>query len=349
MNADHPWRIFLESSGAEFTALENGTRLTGFASQSPAAAPAPDCHLTALTHLGLLQAAGPDSEKFLQGQLTCDVSRLTTGLSSLGAACTPQGRVYSSFRLIRATQTPELSFLLRLSADNLERTRETLAKYAVFYKTELEDTRDRYVGIGIWGSAAAATLGEHFTVPQAVNEVAHATERWLVRVPGKQPRFECWLPEPEAEALWPQLAAVAQCHSPDTWILEDIRAGLAEIGAATTEDFIPHMLNYQKMDAISFTKGCYTGQEIVARTEYRGKAKRGLFRLETGAGITLEPGTELTSPTLSGAVHVISSAPAGHDVQEALVVMATGMDAGADLALELNDLSVPARLLPLPE
>ncbi len=350
MKADHPWRIFLESSGAEFIPAGEERQLTSFSLPTTPAATSIDCQLTALTHMGLLQVAGPDSEKFLQGQLTCDVTKLTTEITGLGAACTPQGRVYSSFRLVKATISPELSYLLRLSENNLERTRDTLGKYAVFYKTELLDVRDQYVGIGIWGVDAAACLATAFDeIPETINQVVNAGNRWLVRVPGTAPRFECWLPEVEAEALWPRLAETAQCRAPDTWVLEDVRAGLAEISAATAEAFIPHMLNYQKVDAISFEKGCYTGQEIVARTEYRGKTKRGLFRLEIDTTEALEPGSELQSPTHSGTINVIASAAAGPDRQEALAVMATGLDNGATIELTLSNNALPARILPLPQ
>ena len=350
MKADHPWQIFLESSGAEFIRIGEQQQLTRFSPPTTPAATAKDCQLTALTHVGMLQVAGPDSEKFLQGQLTCDVTQLTTAITGLGAACTPQGRVYSSFRLVKATDTPELSYLLRLNADNLERTRDTLGKYAVFYKTQLLDVRDQYVGIGIWGGDAAACLATVFDeIPETINEVVSTDNGWLMRVPGAEPRYECWLHEAGAETLWPKLAETAHCRAPDAWVLEDIRAGLAEISAATAEAFIPHMLNYQKVDAISFEKGCYTGQEIVARTEYRGKAKRGLFRLEIDTAEALAPGSELQSPTHSGTINVIASAAAGPDRQEALAVMATGLDDGATMELTLDNNTLPARILPLPQ
>lgn len=243
---------------------------------APGAAELPATGLCWLAHEGILSVSGADAKRFLQGQLTCDVNLLPNPGSTLGARCNPKGRVQSSFRLVRYAED---TYLLALHHDLLQAQNTDLAKYAVFFKARISDASADWVRIGLWGARAAEAL-QHagLVAPQDIDQVCVSPGGAVLRVPGSE-RFEAWLPGDTALQTLGQLQSCATPAALNAWQLLQIRNGLGEINAATWEHFIPQMLNLQQFNAVSFRKGCYTGQEIVARMQYLGKLKRRMFRL----------------------------------------------------------------------
>lgn len=239
---------------------------------------------------GVLAADGPESAKFLQGQLTCNVSEVDDGRSVAGAFCTPKGRTLASFQLARRNAE---SYWLRMRADNIEATATALAKYAVFSKTKLAPAAD-LIGLGLHGPRAAALVaalaGER---PAAKHGVVQTADGLVIQRDDTGLRFECWLNAAAAAALWERARAECTPAGSRYWRWLNVRAGEAEITAATRDAFIPQMLNLQLVGAISFNKGCYTGQEIVARAHYRGQVKRHLYRAEVDA----------TAPAIGAELH----------------------------------------------
>ena len=226
-----------------------------------------------LSHYGILSIEGPEAEQFLQGQITCSAPGVTPALSSPGAYCTPKGRVVASFQLLRPRDD---AFWLRMRGDLLETAARAFGKYIVFSKAKLA-TVD-LVGIGLHGAGVGAVLRD---LLGALPETQHATvghgDGLLLRGDADGTRFEYWGPAAAATALWSHCAPRCTAVGPHYWRHLQIRAGNAEICAATSELFLPHQLNYHATGAINFNKGCYTGQEIVARTHYRGQVKRHLL------------------------------------------------------------------------
>lgn len=214
-----------------------------------------------LSYYGFIQISGPEAGKFLQGQLTCEVLALKSGDSTLGACCNPQGRVVSVFRLFQK----EDAYFLRLPQSILAETLAHLKKYAIFSKVQIVDVSDQWVA---WGANQAL-----------LDFAAYA-------VPGL--RFEYYLP---AAQKLPGEEVLAE----NLWQLEDLKAGLAQLSPETSEQFTPHDLNLPALGAVSFSKGCYTGQEIVARMEYRGKLKQHLYLRSLPANALVKLGVELVS------------------------------------------------------
>ncbi len=223
-------------------------------------------YLAKLDERGALLLAGPDGRKFLQGQATCDVEALSNGDSTPGAVCNPQGRMLSDFRL---WQLAEDRLVLCLHQSVVPATLEGLSRYIIFSKATLEDASDTYQQFALWGEEAAQLV-------QAPDDESvsgwQCHSAWVCRssVPGA---YDILL---ETSAVSDFEAAMVDAHRADqsAWSLAEIKAGLGHVRTETRDLFLPQMLNFQHTGHISFTKGCYTGQEVVARMHYRGKVKR---------------------------------------------------------------------------
>ena len=214
-----------------------------------------------LSHEGILAVRGPDASKFLQGQLTCNLNYLSDTQSSLGARCTQKGRMQSSFRILLQGD----GVLLAMAHELLEPQLADLKKYAVFSKAKLSDESAQWMRFGL-GDAGAALLSLGLELGEEAGNLVRNNDLIAVRVsPG---RAELWAPADQADTLRGQLAAQLPEGELNQWLLGQVRAGIGQVMPATRELFIPQMLNLQAIGGVSFKKGCYTGQEIVARMQY---------------------------------------------------------------------------------
>jgi len=273
--------------------------------------------LVPLTRQRIIRIGGPDTQKFLQGQLSCNIAEVDRIGSRLGAHCNIKGHMISLFRVMK--QSSE-AFWLRTDAGNADKALATIKKYIMFSKAQAEASDD-LVGIGLYGKNAAALAAQCVApVPSATDGVACDGERLLVRVPGD--RFECWLPADEAAALIQQLSRSATLAGSDDWLLQEIRAGLPELCSATSEAFIPQMTNLQAFDGVSFTKGCYTGQEVVTRLQHRGILKKPMYRARVSAGERPLPGQALHTAERENIGQIVIAAPCSSDQYELLAVIA---------------------------
>ncbi|WP_342244768.1 CAF17-like 4Fe-4S cluster assembly/insertion protein YgfZ [Pseudomonas sp. OTU5201] len=293
-----------------------------------------------LSHEGLLAVRGVDAAKFLQGQVTCNLSYLDETTTSLGARCTPKGRMISSFRIL----TQGEGFLLALASDLVEAQLADLKKYAVFSKSTLTDESANWVRFGLsQGDGALLALG--LDLPQSADSVTRKGDLIAVRL--SDGRAELWAPKDEATTLEARLAAQLPQAPLDAWLLAQVRAGIGQVFGATRELFIPQMINLQALGGVSFKKGCYTGQEIVARMQYLGKLKRRLYRLALVAGELPQPGVELFSPVHQSPVGEVVLAAPTTDGCELLAVLQE--DAVNDGRIHLGAADGPAlNLLDLP-
>lgn len=283
------------------------------------AAPAFFCPLS---HEGVLAVRGVDAGKFLQGQLTCNIDYLSEAKATLGARCTQKGRMQSSFRILLEGD----GVLLAMASELIEAQLLDLKKYAVFSKSKLTDESASWVRFGLQaGDGALVSLG--LDLPQETDSVVRANDLIAVRV--SPARAELWVRADQADDVRSRLMA----HLPDAplndWLLGQIRAGIGQVFGQTREELIPQMINLQAVGGVSFKKGCYTGQEIVARMQYLGKLKRRLYRL-TMAGTDLpEPGAALWSPVHSSAVgNVVIAARSDAGIELLAVLQADAAENG---------------------
>lgn len=275
-----------------------------------------------LSHEGVLAVRGSDAAKFLQGQLTCNLNYLSDTQASLGARCTQKGRMQSSFRILLQGD----GVLLAMATELLEPQLADLKKYAVFSKSKLTDESAAWARFGLADADhALASLG--LALPVETDSVTRSEHLIAIRVsPG---RTELWAPVEHAEAVRSQLASHLKQADLNDWLLGQIRAGVGQVMPQTRELFIPQMLNLQAVGGVSFKKGCYTGQEIVARMQYLGKLKRRLYRLSLNTTQMPEPGTPLFSPSHNSAIgEVVIAAKADHVIELLAVLQAEAADSG---------------------
>lgn len=246
-----------------------------------------------LSHQGLIALSGPDAGSFLQGQVTSDVQKVSAVHSQSSAYCSPKGRILASFRIFQRNDI----YYLRLPREMLEPTLKRLRMFVLRAKVTLEDASDALVSIGLSGPDAEALLRETLSrVPVQLDEVVHIEGITAIRLAGIHPRFEIHADLELIKALWTTLAAQSTPAGLEPWRLLDIRAGIATIYPETADSFVPQMTNLHLLGGVSFKKGCYTGQEIVARTQYLGKLKRRMYRARVDSTIPPRPGDELFSP-----------------------------------------------------
>ncbi len=294
-----------------------------------------------LSHESLLAVRGADASKFLQGQLTCNLNYLDANTSSLGARCTIKGRMLSSFRIV-----PEGDgFLLAMAAELLEAQLADLKKYAVFSKSTLSDESAAWVRFGLLnGGSLLQTMG--FELADTAGSLARCEQVLAIRI--SPTRTELWTPASTADTLRQQLSAQAIVETPlNSWLLGQVQDGIGQVFGASHELFIPQMLNLQALGGVSFKKGCYTGQEIVARMQYLGKLKRRLYRLSLDGAALPAVASAIFSPVHSSAVGEVVLAAHSENGVELLAVLQE--DAVNDNRLHLNSMDGAAlNLLELP-
>ena len=290
----------------------------------------------------LLHVRGPDAARFLQGQTTCDVNAVDPAHAGLGAYCTPQGRAICDFLLV---QPAEAHYALRMRGSIREHAAAVFGKYIVFSRAELESEREDWQVWAVWGDGAMQGLQQVFpAAPNAELGCAAGEDFLLVQVDGDGEAFECYL---AADSRWPEaLAAEFSQADEAAWQQREIKAGHARIEPATVEMLVPQALNFDVSGHVSFSKGCYTGQEVVARLHYRGKSKRRSYPAVLAQGATAAPGDPVFGPdtarSIGNVINYVSNEDGG-----LLLVSVTTEAARQDLHLENPDGPVLA-LQPLP-
>ena len=319
------WQQFLQSQGAVLDAQG----LPAF-TDAPLL---PDCALSALVDQGLIRASGEDAQSFLQGQLTNDIKLINPERTHVSGYCSPKGRMLALFRVFQHGD----DLFLMLPRERLEPVLKRLSMFVLRSKVKLSDASDELVVAGIAGDCAPALLP---VAPEGDNSGAAADGLTVLRLPGDRARFLVVGEPATVQGWWQQASSQATPAGQDCWPLLEIRAGLPSVVDATAEAFVPQMTNMQLVNGVSFTKGCYTGQEVVARMQYLGTLKRRMYRVHIASDDCPAPGTELFSPSSAsgqGAGKVVDARPSPLGGCEALVVcQISSMDAG-DLRLQDAD------------
>jgi folate-binding protein YgfZ len=287
------WQQFLLEQGASVEA--GGVSHFGVAADELRAARAGGI-IAPLTHLGLIACSGEDAQSFLHSQLSNDVRQLGAERSEYAAYCSAKGRMLANFLLWRK----EPAYYLQLARALLPTVQKRMGMFVLRAKVKLTDASDTHAAMGLAGGAAEAVLKELFpALPQQAHQVVHdPANGTLIALPGA--RFQLVAEVETAKRLWHRLAAVLRPVGPSRWQWLEIQNGLPLIEPATQEQFVPQMANMELIGAVNFQKGCYPGQEIVARTQYLGQLKRRMVLAHLEAGAPPEAGDELFSSELDG-------------------------------------------------
>jgi hypothetical protein len=288
-----------------------------------------------LDHLGVLHFSGEDAATFLQGQLSCDVARVDLRSSSYGAYCTPKGRMLANFLLWR---DPD-GFSMALSRDIAPAVQKQLSKYVLRSKVKVSDASGTVVLVGAAGEQGERAFAGMFPeLPARPNEVRSLSGVGTV-IRLKDGRLLLAL----RTSIDPRVGLV----DARVWRWLDIRGGLPLITAATQEQFVPQMANLELIGGVSFEKGCYTGQEVVARAQHLGNVKRRMFL--ANVPVPAQAGDALYSDDLgeqaAGTVLNVEASPeGGYDL---LAVVQSASREGSTVHLGAPGGAV-LRFLPLP-
>lgn len=277
-----------------------------------------------LSHLGLLEISGADASSFLQGQVTNDVKLLMmTNQAHFSGYCNPKGRLLALFLAFYHDD----HFYLQFDRALIEPIAKRLKMYVMRSKVEINDVSESIVKWGIDGPEAADILATVFAkVPTQTYEFASLENGVILKLASanNHARFEVLCKAAHASNIWDTLKNHCQIVEKPYWDWLDIQAGIPEIVAATQEQFVPQMLNLDILNGINFKKGCYTGQEIVARTHYLGSVKRRTYLAE----INVEAAPQAGDKILDGAQNEVGQ------VVRVAANMAHGFDALVEMRID---------------
>jgi len=338
MNND--WKQFLAESGASLGQDDvfrfNGEHHSDLAEGG---------FICDLSHFSTVVIAGPEATDFMQGQFTNDVSAVDDCHSQLSAFCNKKGRMVANFRLFQYQQ----NYFLSVRSELVERSIEHLQHYVLSAQVAIQDVSEQLVHIGISGDDAETILSTYITELNGdIDSVSKNDDYIAIRIAGDKPRFEIFCAADKARTLWQDAASKLAVANGDTWNYLHIRSGLPFIDMATSEEFVPQMANMELINGVSFTKGCYTGQEIVARTHYLGKQKRRTFRIRIESQQPPLPGDLLATDTSTDSQYIgtiINVYQVSDGEFEALAVIQM---AATDARLQLKGVDSRITILDLP-
>jgi len=312
------------------------TQLTATAPTTSNTAPLPG-GIARLEHLGVIKVTGSDNATFLHGQLSNDFLNIDAHSARLAAFCSAKGRMQASFIGLRRDNQ---DLLLVCSADLLAATLKRLSMFVMRAKAQLSDASSEFLIHGVLGDATQ-TLATGSRAPWAVCQDAQTSRINLYPV-NQMPR-QMWIsPAGEPAPLGPTLPA-------GCWALSEVLSGVATVSAAVIDALVPQMLNFESVGGVNFKKGCYPGQEVVARSQFRGTLKRRAYVLECASSPALAPGQEVYSsldPSQPCGL-VVQSAPGLADGGVCIASLQTSAAQHGGLSLGAPD-GPALTMLPLP-
>jgi hypothetical protein len=333
------WKTYLESVGAVF----DGHTVLHFGNAAHERDAAASGTIVAdLSQLGVVAFNGEDTATFLQGQLTNDVRALHANSAQWSGYCNPKGRLLGNFLMWRHGDDT----CLQMSGDIVSSVQKRLSMFIMRAKVKARDASDETVRLVVAGAAAQAAVQAAMGVlPAAAMTTAVAEPGLVVRV--GHDKFVLSVAPEAALAVWQALCQSATPVGAPVWDWLRLNAGIPMIVAATQEQFVPQMVNLEAIGGVNFQKGCYPGQEIVARSQYLGKMKRRMFLAHVDA--TAAPGDSLYSADFPGQAtgSVVNAAPAPSGGCDILVVAQIESAHTQTLHLQAAD-GTPLTLKPLP-
>ena len=251
-----------------------------------------------LPHLTVLELTGPDVQAFLQAQVPSDVRLLTSDRAQISGWCTAKGRLLTTFVIWPVSNSDHGGYRLLLASDVADSIAKRLKMYVLRLKVQISRLEDTVYGL----LNPPATLGD-LTLPTETWQITHGNDLTAIRLNSSQVLLT------GSSTALAALGNTVSTGAPEVWLRADITQGFPLVTAATSEHYVPQMVNLDKLGGVSFKKGCYPGQEIVARTHYLGKIKRHLYRLRAPQAITT--GAEVRSAVLNDQAcgSILSAAP----------------------------------------
>jgi len=283
-----------------------------------------DTRFVELDSYQFIKIGGPDCKKFLQGQLSCNMDLLSTQRSLRGAICNLKGRVIADVRVLQSGN----DCLLQVGPNMANVVVTTLSKYAIFSKVKLEIQDAHPAPLGIIGELPPQLLQLFPEPPNTIDGVCQIEDASLIRIAGTEPRFELWFNFETSARQFRAAIPTAQRITAAAWQRADIAAGIVHVDPTITEEFTPQLLNYDISGVIDFKKGCYTGQEVVARMFYRGIAKKRLYLASTSNKIDVEDTVHMASDADDKNTVILAFSNAARESDEAnLLLTILGTDA----------------------
>ena len=261
-----------------------------------------------LSHLGLLEISGADAVIFLQGQVSNDALMLNGSNAHYTAYCNPKGRMLALFLAFAHYDHLHLQFNREL----LEPIMKRLKMYVMRSKVEIKDVSDSIVKFGLNGLEAASMLEAVFSkIPTEDYELASLENGAILKLPSvnDDARFEIFTDTVNAPLIWEALKNNSKVVEKPHWDWLEIQAGIPDVELKTQEQFVPQMLNLDILNAINFKKGCYTGQEIVARTHYLGTVKRRTYLATINADASPLAGDKVLDAAKNEVGQIVRVAP----------------------------------------
>jgi folate-binding protein YgfZ len=319
------WRSFLASAKAVFAGESNELLHFGDAAAELDAA-SQQTVLIPLTHLAVLEATGDDAKPFLHSQFTSDINHLAENQLQHAGWCTAKGRMQASFLVWRKAT----DYRMTISADLIDASQKRLQMFVLRSKVKLANKTDELILLGLSGPQVADALAAvGLSMPENAMSGVSTAELSVLRLDAT--RVIVAAPESAKSDLWQKLSSIARPAGLPVWRWLDIQAGLPVITLATKEEFVPQMADFEKIGGVSFHKGCYPGQEIVARTQYLGKVKRHLFRVSSE--VAPNAGDDLFSPDNPDQAcgKIVSAAPSPTGGYAALAVIQSNFAGNVEL------------------
>ncbi|WP_198019581.1 folate-binding protein YgfZ [Pseudogulbenkiania sp. MAI-1] len=284
--------------------------------------------LCSMSHFAVIRVSGNDAHSFLQGQLSSDLREVSESHSQYSTYSNAKGRVLGNFLIWQFRG----DYFLLLSADIAEALCRRLGMFVLRSQVKLQLVTDQWLLAGVKGKRAEEALKAVFNgVPERPHDVIAGESGGVIRLPAGS--LLLFYEKPAASAIEQKLASSCYRVDNEAWSLLDIAAGIPWVTAATQEQFVPQMINMDVLGGISFKKGCYPGQEIVARTQYLGKVKRRLFHVELP--VEAKPGDALYSPA-TGEQAIGMVVNVGLEENARLVALAVAQISGWETGLFLE-------------
>ena len=334
------WKSFIQNQGA----VLEGNRVQHFGHPVEERRAAAGGNVLAdLSDFSLIRARGGDTQNFLNGQLSNDIRQLDASHSQLASWCSPKGRMMVIFRLFRRGN----DYLLQLPAALQENTLKRLRMFVLRSKVTLENVDTELTFIGLSGPDAESMLHDLAGfAPKGDSACETRGEMTIISLPGPQPRFEIVAPTTAVINLWDALKPKTTPVGPSAWAWLDIMAGIPSVHPGTNEEFVPQMANLEVVGGVNFKKGCYPGQEIVARMQYLGRLKQRMYRAHVKSDTAPRPGDAIFAPDFPGqsAGTVVEAQPSpdgGHDLLAVIQISSAeagelhlGSETGPKLSLQ---------------
>ncbi|MDD7804465.1 MAG: hypothetical protein PUP46_02620 [Endozoicomonas sp. (ex Botrylloides leachii)] len=265
----------------------------------------------------IIIASGCDTVRFLQGQLTCNIATLAPMKQTVGTVCTPRGRMYSTFTIGNANT----HYLLRMHKGVAENFITGLGKYAVFYKSELSRPAESYICLGLAGSNIEHALQSLDLKLPDTTSFMKADAGWLLKTAHLDNSYEWWIPAAELPRIWEKLIPHFSPTGETFWRQRRIAAVIPEVKPEIVEKYIPQDLNLPSLGYVSFQKGCYTGQEIVARMQNLGQQKKRTYSITITGTNKVAANAKLLDEKGKTIGEILESVAIAHDKYEALAVL----------------------------